>query len=257
MGSSHSDLREHEVQHLSETTGFSSEQIRNLHKRFKNLTHNSDTLSRGDLEKIGDLTFNPIRSQIIDAFFDKRNFRQDEVGTVEEIGFEEFLTVMSHFRPLNQELTQEDKDKIRKEKLHFLFNMHDKDNDGIITLDEYRQCTRSGNTPQRIRQRSRQVVLMKYFVCAFRSFLHLCVDVLQLVEELLSNSAIEGETSKSIADAAMLEVASVTMGQMAPDEVYEGITFEHFLQILKGVEIESRMYIRFLYVDTTTMRCGK
>ncbi|XP_047005730.1 tescalcin a isoform X3 [Ictalurus punctatus] len=139
MGSSHSDLREHEVQHLSETTGFSSEQIRNLHKRFKNLTHNSDTLSRGDLEKIGDLTFNPIRSQIIDAFFDKRNFRQDEVGTVEEIGFEEFLTVMSHFRPLNQELTQEDKDKIRKEKLHFLFNMHDKDNDGIITLDEYRQ----------------------------------------------------------------------------------------------------------------------
>ncbi|XP_017307729.1 tescalcin a isoform X2 [Ictalurus punctatus] len=217
MGSSHSDLREHEVQHLSETTGFSSEQIRNLHKRFKNLTHNSDTLSRGDLEKIGDLTFNPIRSQIIDAFFDKRNFRQDEVGTVEEIGFEEFLTVMSHFRPLNQELTQEDKDKIRKEKLHFLFNMHDKDNDGIITLDEYRQ----------------------------------------LVEELLSNSAIEGETSKSIADAAMLEVASVTMGQMAPDEVYEGITFEHFLQILKGVEIESRMYIRFLYVDTTTMRCGK
>ncbi|XP_053510260.1 tescalcin a [Ictalurus furcatus] len=217
MGSSHSDLREHEVQHLSEKTGFSSEQIRNLHKRFKNLTHNSDTLSRGDLEKIGDLTFNPIRSQIIDAFFDKRNFRQDEVGTVEEISFEEFLTVMSHFRPLNQELTQEDKDKIRKEKLHFLFNMHDKDNDGIITLEEYRQ----------------------------------------LVEELLSNSAIEGETSKSIADAAMLEVASVTMGQMAPDEVYEGITFEHFLQILKGVEIESRMYIRFLYVDTTTMRCGK
>ncbi|KAF4074221.1 hypothetical protein AMELA_G00237150 [Ameiurus melas] len=217
MGSSHSDLREHEVQHLSEKTGFSSEQIRNLHKRFKNLTHNSDTLSRGDLENIGDLTFNPIRSQIIDAFFDKRNFRQDEVGTVEEISFEEFLTVMSHFRPLTQELTQEDKDKIRKEKLRFLFNMHDKDNDGIITLDEYRR----------------------------------------LVEELLSNSAIEGETSKSIADAAMLEVASVTMGQMAPDEVYEGITFEHFLQILKGVEIESRMYIRFLYVDTTTMRCRK
>lgn len=35
-----------------------------------------------------------------------------------------------------------------------------------------------------------------------------------MVEELLSKSAIEGATSKAIADAAMLEVASVTMGQM-------------------------------------------
>ncbi|GAA6073865.1 tescalcin a [Tachysurus ichikawai] len=130
--------------------------------------------SRDDLENISDLTFNPIQSQLINAFFDKRNFRQDEVGTVEEIGFEEFLTVMSHFRPLKQNLTQEDKEKIRREKLRFLFNMHDKDNDGFITLDEYRH----------------------------------------LVEELLSKAAIEGETSKAIADAAMLEVASVTMGQM-------------------------------------------
>lgn len=29
------------------------------------------------------------------------------------------------------------------------------------------------------------------------------------------------------------------------------------LQILKGLEMESRMHIRFLDVDTTTMRCGK
>lgn len=34
----------------------------------------------------------------------------------------------------------------------------------------------------------------------------------------------------------------------------------HFVfcpQILKGLEMESRMHIRFLDVDTTTMRCGK
>lgn len=70
----------------------------------------------------------------------------------------------------------------------------------------------------------------------------------------------------------------------APDDFYEGITFEHFeqvplpphvslppslphhrvtlllslhLQILKGLEMESRMHIRFLDVDTSTMRCGK
>ncbi|KAI5088148.1 F-box only protein 21, partial [Silurus meridionalis] len=153
----------------------SPEQIRNLHKRFKNLTKNRDTLSRNDLENIPDLTFNPIRSQIINAFFDKRNFSREEVGAVEEIVFEEFLTVMSHFRPLKQNLTQEDKERIRKEKLRFLFNMHDKDSDGMITLDEYRK----------------------------------------LVEELLSTTpTIEAETSKAIADAAMLEVASVTMGQM-------------------------------------------
>ncbi|XP_027018843.1 tescalcin a [Tachysurus fulvidraco] len=215
MGSSQSELRQHQLQDLSDKTGFSPDQIANLHKRFKNLSNNSDTLSRDDLENISDLTFNPIRSQLINAFFDKRNFRQDEVGTVEEIGFEEFLTVMSHFRPLKHNLTQEDKEKIRIEKLRFLYNMHDKDNDGFITLDEYRH----------------------------------------LVEELLSKAAIEGETSKAIADAAMLEVASVTMGQMAPDEVYEGITFEHFLQILEGVEIESKMHIRFW--DTTTLNCRK
>lgn len=36
---------------------------------------------------------------------------------MEEIGFEEFLTVMSHFRPLKQNLTQEEKERIRREKL--------------------------------------------------------------------------------------------------------------------------------------------
>ncbi|TSU24191.1 Calcineurin B homologous protein 3 [Bagarius yarrelli] len=195
----------------------SPEQIGNLHKRFKSLSNNSDTLSREDLENISDLTFNPIRSQIIDAFFDKRNFRQDQVGTAEEISFGEFLTVMSHFRPLKHNMTQEDKEKMRKEKLRFLFNMHDKDNDGFITLDEYRQ----------------------------------------LVEDLLSKAAIEGELTKSVADAAMLEVASVTMGQMAPDEVYEGITFEHFLQILRDVEIESKMHVRFWHVDAMPLSCGK
>lgn len=133
----------------------------------------------------------------------------------------------------------------------------------------------------------------------------------KVVEELLSKSgAIGQEAAKTIADAAMLEVASTNVPHMvnelnraqnlpnpssietnssfssqAPDDFYEGITFEHFeqvcphthartftcthtniyllmllsllLQILKGLEMESRMHIRFLDVDTTTMRCGK
>ncbi|XP_049326423.1 tescalcin a [Astyanax mexicanus] len=218
MGSSQSAQEEQEYRALAERTGFSLDQIRNLHKRFKHLSHDEETLRKEDFDEISDLTPNPIRSQIIDAFFDKRNFGGNEVGRVQEIGFREFLTVMSHFRPLRQNLTEEGIERIRREKLRFLFNMHDKDSDGTITLDEYRS----------------------------------------VVEELLSSSAaIEIETATAIADAAMLEVASVTVGEMAPGQVYEGITFEHFLEILKGVEIEAKMHVRFLNVDTTTVRCGK
>ncbi|CAB1352877.1 unnamed protein product, partial [Coregonus sp. 'balchen'] len=165
----------------------SFEQIGILHKRFKQLSHNEDTL---------------------------RNFHQNGDGTVQEIGFEEFLVVMSHFRPPALNMTEEQRENIRREKLRFLFNMHDTDNDGTITLEEYRH----------------------------------------VVEELLSRSGALGkETAKGIADAAMLEVASISMGHMEPDEFYEGITFEHFLKILKDIEIETRMNIRFLNMDTTTL----
>uniref|UniRef100_A0A8C6TVZ4 Calcineurin B homologous protein 3 n=1 Tax=Neogobius melanostomus TaxID=47308 RepID=A0A8C6TVZ4_9GOBI len=171
-----------------------------------------------NLNSIPDLTDNPIKNQIINAFFDKRNQRNGEVGTYREIGFEEFLMVMSHFRPTSRKTSEEEKKAIRKEKLRFLFNMHDSDSDGTITLEEYRK----------------------------------------VVEELLSKSGnIDLEVAKAIADAAMLEVASTNMPDMAPDYFYEGITFEHFEQILSGLEMESRMHIRFLDVDTNTMRCDR
>ncbi|XP_040013564.1 tescalcin b [Xiphias gladius] len=199
---------------LAEKTGFSLEQIGVLHKRFKQLSHNEETLRRDHFNEIPDLACNPIRAQIIEAFFDRRNLRQDGEGTVQEIGFEEFLVVMSHFRPPSLHMTEEQRESVRREKLRFLFNMHDTDNDGTITLEEYRH----------------------------------------VVEELLSRSGALGkETAKSIADAAMLEVASISMGHMEPDEFYEGITFEHFLKLLDGFEIESRMNIRFLNMDTTTL----
>lgn len=199
-------------------TGFSSEQIKNLRKRFLQLSGNEETISREHLDTIPALAENPIKAQIIEAFFDKRNQRGDEAGAFQEIGFEQFLMVMCHFRPPTLKMTAEEKEAMRKEKLRFLFNMHDTDNDGTITLEEYRK----------------------------------------VVEELLSKSgAIGQETAEAIADAAMLEVASTNVPHMAPDEFYEGITFQHFEQILKGLEMESRMNIRFLDVDTTTMRCGR
>ncbi|KAK1792253.1 hypothetical protein P4O66_012210, partial [Electrophorus voltai] len=193
----------------------SLEQVRNLYKRFKYLAKNEDTLSKASFETISDLAENPIKNQIINAFFDKRNFGNYEKGTVSEISFEQFLTVMSFFRPLGQDVKQEDKEKIRREKLHFLFNMHDKDGSGTITLDEYRR----------------------------------------VVEELVSSSGtIESETAKVIADAAMLEVMNVTMEEMG---AHDGINFEDFFKILKGFELESRMHVRFLNMDTTTMNCRK
>ncbi|KAG5279979.1 hypothetical protein AALO_G00083620 [Alosa alosa] len=214
MGGFHSVPQDHRYRDFADKTGFSLEQIGNLHNRFKQLSHNEDTLRKDDLNKIPDLACNPIRAQIIEAFFDKRNFQSHGGGTVEEIGFEEFLTVMSYFRPPSLNMTEEQREELRRVKLRFLFNMHDTDNDGTITLEEYRH----------------------------------------VVEELLSRSgALCRETAKGIADAAMLEVASISMGHMEPDEFYEGITFEHFLTILKGIEIESRMHIRFLNVDTTVL----
>ncbi|XP_071258597.1 calcineurin B homologous protein 3-like isoform X2 [Salvelinus alpinus] len=196
----------------------SLEQIGNLNKRFRQLSKNKETLSRQDLASISALDNNPLRPQIINAFFDKRNLRQNEVGTVQVIGFEEFLMVMSHFRPAAMHITEEEREKLRREKLRFVFNMHDTDSDGTITLEEYRRA----------------------------------------VEELLSKAGTIGqETAKAIADAAMLEVASTTRGKMEPDEFYEGLTFENFLQILKTLDIETRMHVRFLNMDTATMRCGK
>ncbi|XP_029940705.1 tescalcin b [Salarias fasciatus] len=214
MGALQSFPGQPEYVDLAEKTGFSFEQIGVLHKRFKQLSHNENTLRRDHFNEIPDLACNPIRAQIIGAFFDRRNFHQNGEGTVEEIGFEEFLVVMSHFRPPSLHITDEQREVVRKEKLRFLFNMHDTDNDGTITLEEYRH----------------------------------------VVEELLSRSGALGkETAKSIADAAMLEVASISMGHMEPDEFYEGITFEHFLKLLNGFEIESRMNIRFLNMDATTL----
>ncbi|KAM3599593.1 uncharacterized protein V6R79_008259 [Siganus canaliculatus] len=214
MGALQSAPGQPEYVDLAEKTGFSYEQIGVLHKRFKQLSHNEGNLRRDHFKEIPDLACNPIRSQIIEAFFDKRNFHKNGEGTVEEISFEEFLVVMSHFRPPSLHMTEEQRESVRKEKLRFIFNMHDSDNDGTITLEEYRH----------------------------------------VVEELLSHSGALGkDTAKSIADAAMLEVASISMGHMEPDEFYEGITFEHFLKLLSEFEIESRMNIRFLNMDTMTL----
>ncbi|XP_063820409.1 calcineurin B homologous protein 3 isoform X2 [Pseudophryne corroboree] len=189
----------------------SAEQIEHLHKRFVCLTGERGVLSKRDLEAIEDLKQNPIREKIKNAFFDRRNLRTGSHGFETEINFEQFLIIMSYFRPMGQIVDEESISSCRKDKLRFLFNMYDSDNDSKITLDEYRN----------------------------------------VVQELLSeNLHIEVEHARSIADGAMLEAASMCVGQMEPDQVYEGITFEDFLKIWEGIDIETKMHIRFLNMDT-------
>uniref|UniRef100_A0AAA9RW98 Calcineurin B homologous protein 3 n=1 Tax=Bos taurus TaxID=9913 RepID=A0AAA9RW98_BOVIN len=200
MGAAHSASEE--VRELEGKTGFSSDQIEQLHRRFKQLSGDQPTIRKENFNNVPDLELNPIRSKIVRAFFDNRNLRKGTSGLADEINFEDFLTIMSYFRPIDTTMDEEQVQLCRKEKLRFLFHMYDSDSDGRITLEEYRN----------------------------------------VVEELLSgNPHIEKESARSIADGAMMEAASVCVGQMEPDQVYEGITFDDFLKSRKNPNIRAQL----------------
>ncbi|KAM3826226.1 calcineurin B homologous protein 3 [Vipera latastei] len=208
MGSSHS--MSEETRQLAHKTGFTMDQIENLHRRFKQLSGDQPTIRKENFDRVPDLEFNPIRSKIVQAFFDKRNLRGSSEGFVDEINFEDFLTVMSNFRPIELSMDEEQLDRSRKQKLKFLFHMYDGDSDGKITLQEYRN----------------------------------------VVQQMLSgNPHLDKESVRSIADGAMMEAASICVGQMEPDQVYEGITFDDFLKIWEGIDIETKMHVRFLTLE--------
>ncbi|KAM9623598.1 calcineurin B homologous protein 3 isoform 2-T2 [Morphnus guianensis] len=145
MGSAHSVPAE--MRELADRTGFTSEQIEHLHRRFKQLSRDQLTIRKENFDSIPDLEFNPIRGKIVHAFFDKRNLRQESDGLADEINFEDFLTIMSYFRPIEMNMDEEQLDRFRKEKLKFLFHMYDSDHDGKITLQEYRNVTYGPSCP--------------------------------------------------------------------------------------------------------------
>ncbi|XP_037595226.1 calcineurin B homologous protein 3-like isoform X2 [Cebus imitator] len=186
MGVAHSHSASEEVRELEGKTGFSSDQIEKLHRRFKQLSGDQPT---------------------------HRNLRKGPSGLADEINFEDFLTIMSYFRPIDTTMGEEQVAQSRKEKLRFLFHMYDANSDGRITLEEYRN----------------------------------------VVEELLSGNPHIKESAGSIAEGAMMEAASVCLGQTEPDQVYEAITFEDFLKILQGIDIESKMHICFLNMETMAL----
>uniref|UniRef100_A0A670ZW55 Calcineurin B homologous protein 3 n=1 Tax=Pseudonaja textilis TaxID=8673 RepID=A0A670ZW55_PSETE len=187
-----------------------TDQIENLHRRFKQLSGDQPTIRKENFDRVPDLEFNPIRSKIVQAFFDKRNLQAASDGFVDEINFEDFLTIMSNFRPIELNMDEEQQERFRRQKLKFLFHMYDGDSDGKITLQEYRN----------------------------------------VVQQMLSgNPHLDKESARSIADGAMMEAASICVGQMEPDQVYEGITFDDFLKIWEGIDIETKMHVRFLTLE--------
>ncbi|XP_044541378.1 calcineurin B homologous protein 3 [Gracilinanus agilis] len=219
MGSAQS--MSEEVRELVSKTGFSSEQIEQLHRRFKQLSGGQPTIRKENFNNVPDLELNPIRSKIIHAFFDNRNLRKAPNGLADEINFEDFLIIMSYFRPIEPNMDEEQLERCRKEKLRFLFHMYDSDSDGRITLEEYRN----------------------------------------VVEELLSgNPHIEKESARSIADGAMMEAASICVGQMvsfpgakiwvsSSEEGREG----RKEGMWQGIDIETKMHVRFLNMDAIAL----
>nr|XP_048278654.1 calcineurin B homologous protein 3 isoform X3 [Myodes glareolus] len=178
----------------------SSDQIEQLHRRFKQLSGDQPTIRKENFNNVPDLELNPIRSKIVRAFFDNRNLRKGSSGLADEINFEDFLTIMSYFRPIDTTLGEEQVELSRKEKLKFLFHMYDSDSDGRITLEEYRN----------------------------------------VVEELLSgNPHIEKESARSIADGAMMEAASVCVGQMETAVLESCVTQRSRIHSLGGATVAS------------------
>lgn len=49
--------------------------------------------------------------------FDNRNLQEEADGLVDEINFENFLTIMSNFRPIEMNMDEEQLNRFRKQKL--------------------------------------------------------------------------------------------------------------------------------------------
>ncbi|CAH7386173.1 calcineurin B homologous protein 3 [Phodopus roborovskii] len=231
MGVSHSSKEEWERESRSDfwwtqiqegfrnQNDFNWDQIKQLHQRFRLLSGDQPTIRPENFDDVLDLEFNPIRSRIIRAFFDNRNLGKGTSGLAEEINFEDFLTIISYFRPLRSHFNKEEAELYRQEKLRFLFRLYDEDGDGLITLQEYRR----------------------------------------VVEDLLSaNPQVERSWVRSIANSiacrALKEAARVS--EKPPeeeDQPYQGITFEDFVRTWQGINLEVKMQVSFLNLEAMAL----
>ncbi|XP_043659649.1 calcineurin B homologous protein 1 [Drosophila teissieri] len=120
-----------------QATGLSSEQLEQLHTRFRSLDrHQHGYLTPTDLLRIPQLSLNPLHRQIIDGFFPSRE-------PSARIGFKQFVDTCSTIL-----VPQFGRGSVRRrdgrvQKLRLLSKMFDTRRSGCITRSDFRQIMRS------------------------------------------------------------------------------------------------------------------
>lgn len=116
-----------EIEEIRKETGFTTDQVLRLKKRFNLYDRDGDGLLwREDFLVQPSLMTNPLSNPIINAFFlDEKN------AMLDRITFKQFAMVLSRFLPEN--IVNICKYNTTEEKLKFLFKLFDKDCDGFIS----------------------------------------------------------------------------------------------------------------------------
>jgi calcineurin B family protein 1 len=202
-------LQPEDIERIENETGFTASQIDRLYSRFTSLDkEEKGYLSREDFLRIPELAINPLGDRIVHAFF-----YESLEGTDDKVNFTDFVRVLSHFRPIENQKRSDiveagaKSDRVeagvgarhpnsRMEKLHFAFRMYDLDGDEMISRDE-----------------------------------------LLAVLSMMVGSNISQDQLQSIAHRTISEADSDKDGL---------ISFEEFVQALEKTDVEQKMSIRFL-----------
>ncbi|XP_016980085.1 calcineurin B homologous protein 1 [Drosophila rhopaloa] len=120
-----------------QATGLSSDQLEQLHTRFRSLDrHQRGYLTPTDLLRIPQLSLNPLHRQIVDGFFPSR-----EAGA--RLGFTQFVETCATFLVPQFGRGSLGRRDGRAQKLRLLSKMFDTRRSGRITRDDFRQIMRS------------------------------------------------------------------------------------------------------------------
>ena len=128
MGSDSSrSLDKEEIEKIAKNTGFHSKEIRGLHARFQSYDIDKvGYLTKDDLH-LPELRVNPLCDRMIDVLI-------DDHGSDGKLYFSQFCQVFATFR--RGKCSHENDTNSKKNKLKFLFNLYDRNQDGRIDKDE-------------------------------------------------------------------------------------------------------------------------